>query len=82
MMCVMASRGGVARHIAVVGAGPCGLACGHELARLGHADWAIYEAADHAGGHASSHLDAAGFTWDEGGHVVFSHYGEIGRAHV
>ena len=75
----MAFRGGVERHIAVVGAGPCGLACGHELERLGHADWAIYEAADHAGGHASSHLDAAGFTWDEGGHVVFSHYGEFDR---
>ena len=75
----MASRGGVARHIAVVGAGPCGLACGHELERLGHADWAIYEAAGHAGGHASSHVDAAGFTWDEGGHVVFSHYGEFDR---
>ena len=39
----------------------------------------MFEAADHAGGHASSHLDAAGFTWDKGGHVVFSHFGEFDR---
>lgn len=75
----MAFRGGAARRIAVVGAGPCGLACGHELERLGHADWTIYEAADHAGGHASSEVDEAGFTWDQGGHVVFSHFGEFDR---
>jgi protoporphyrinogen oxidase len=69
-------RGG---HVAVVGAGPCGLACGRELTLLGHDDWALYEASDHAGGHASSHVDPAGFTWDEGGHVVFSHFGEFDR---
>src|SRR5215469_6233412 len=26
------------------------------------------------GGHASSSVDDQGFTWDEGGHVIFSHY--------
>lgn len=65
------------RHIAVVGAGPCGLACGRELRRLGHEDWTIYEQAAEAGGHAGSFLDPAGFTWDIGGHVVFSHFGEF-----
>jgi protoporphyrinogen oxidase len=34
----------------------------------------IVEAADHAGGLASSVVDAGGFTWDLGGHVLFSHY--------
>ena len=66
-------------HIAVVGAGPCGLACGHELQRLGYDDWALYERASVAGGHAGSEVDPAGFTWDQGGHVVFSHYGEFDR---
>jgi protoporphyrinogen oxidase len=66
-------------HIAIIGAGPCGLACGRELAALGHDDWAIYERADYAGGHASSAVDPAGFTWDQGGHVVFSHFGEFDR---
>jgi protoporphyrinogen oxidase len=66
-------------HVAVVGAGPCGLACGRELQRLGHDDWALYERAGEAGGHASSEVDPAGFTWDQGGHVVFSHFGEFDR---
>ena len=63
----------------MVGAGPCGLACGRELQLLGYENWALYEGSDHAGGHASSHVDSAGFTWDEGGHVVFSHFGEFDR---
>lgn len=63
--------------ILIVGAGPCGLACGRELDRLGQRDWLIVERADHAGGLASSVLDPAGFTWDMGGHVVFSHFGEF-----
>jgi UDP-galactopyranose mutase len=65
--------------VAIVGAGPCGLACGRELALLGHEDWAIYEREGVAGGHAGSVVDSAGFTWDQGGHVVFSHYGEFDR---
>lgn len=63
--------------ILIVGAGPCGLACARELDRLGHRDWLILERANHAGGLASSVVDPAGFTWDMGGHVVFSHFGEF-----
>src|SRR5215211_3208351 len=66
-------------RIAIIGAGPSGLACGRELDRLGHADWAIYERGGTAGGNASSVVDPAGFTWDLGGHVVFSHFGEFDR---
>jgi protoporphyrinogen oxidase len=64
-------------RILIVGAGPCGLACARELERLGHRDWLILERAEVAGGLASSVLDQAGFTWDLGGHVVFSHFGEF-----
>ncbi|HEY2772079.1 MAG TPA: FAD-dependent oxidoreductase [Solirubrobacteraceae bacterium] len=64
-------------RIVIIGAGPCGLACGRELDRLGHRDWVILERAGHAGGLASSVVDPAGFTWDLGGHVVFSHFGEF-----
>jgi protoporphyrinogen oxidase len=66
-------------RIVIVGAGPCGLACASELARLGHEDWVVYERSDRAGGLASSTVDTAGFTWDLGGHVVFSHFGEFDR---
>ncbi len=37
------------KHVAVVGAGPAGLACAHRLAMKGH-DVTIYEARDKAGG--------------------------------
>ncbi len=62
------------QRILIIGAGPCGLACGRELSRLGCEDWLILERATHAGGLASSVVDPAGFTWDLGGHVVFSHF--------
>ncbi|HEY4376597.1 MAG TPA: NAD(P)-binding protein, partial [Acidimicrobiales bacterium] len=65
--------------IVVVGAGPCGIGCLRELARLGAPDVVALEAAPVAGGLASSTVDAAGFTWDRGGHVVFSHHGEFDR---
>ena len=66
-------------RVAIVGAGPCGLACARELDRLGHDDWVVYERGEQAGGHAGSVVDPAGFTWDQGGHVVFSHFGEFDR---
>jgi protoporphyrinogen oxidase len=66
-------------RIAVIGAGPCGLGCGRELDRLGHRNYTIFERASRAGGHAGSEIDPAGFTWDQGGHVVFSHFGEFDR---
>jgi protoporphyrinogen oxidase len=64
-------------RVAIIGAGPCGLGCARELDRLGFREWAVYEREDHAGGLASSVLDPVGFTWDLGGHVVFSHFGEF-----
>jgi protoporphyrinogen oxidase len=66
-------------RILIIGAGPCGLGCARELDRLGHDNWLICEREPYVGGHASSHLDPNGFTWDEGGHVVFSHFGEFDR---
>ena len=66
-----------APEILIIGAGPCGIGCARELERLGHQNWLILERLDHAGGLASSVVDAAGFTWDLGGHVVFSHFGEF-----
>lgn len=63
-----------AERIAIIGAGPTGLGAACRLQELGHANWTLYEAAEDPGGLASSVLDANGFTWDLGGHVLFSHY--------
>jgi protoporphyrinogen oxidase len=62
------------KRIVIIGAGPTGLGAGYRLKELGHRNFAIYEAMPTIGGLASSFTDAAGFTWDIGGHVMFSHY--------
>lgn len=66
-------------RIVIIGGGPCGLACATELARQRHEDWLVCERHEHPGGLAASVVDEAGFTWDLGGHVVFSHFGEFDR---
>ncbi|MFN2397233.1 MAG: NAD(P)/FAD-dependent oxidoreductase [Gemmatimonadaceae bacterium] len=61
-------------RILIIGAGPTGIGAAWRLVEHGHDNWLLVDAADHAGGLASSAVDAAGFTWDHGGHVLFSHY--------
>lgn len=63
-----------APRILIIGAGPTGLAAADRLAQHGHEHWQLVESGSHAGGLASSVIDAQGFTWDLGGHVLFSHY--------
>lgn len=62
------------KKIVIIGAGPTGLGAGYRLKELGYQNFEIYDSLDHAGGLASSYKDAQGFTWDIGGHVMFSHY--------
>lgn len=62
------------KRILVIGAGPTGVGAARRLHELGYKNWTLYEASDYVGGHAASHVDAKGFVWDEGGHVIFSHY--------
>ena len=58
----------------IIGAGPTGLGAAYRLNELGENDFLVLEANDYPGGLAASFTDPAGFTWDIGGHVVFSHY--------
>nr|WP_287411369.1 FAD-dependent oxidoreductase [Pseudodesulfovibrio sp.] len=58
----------------IIGAGPTGLGAAHRLKELGNEDFLILEQHDYAGGLSASFTDDKGFTWDIGGHVVFSHY--------
>lgn len=60
--------------ILIIGAGPTGLGAATRLAQLGHEHWCLLDAEDGPGGLARSFRDEAGFTWDIGGHVQFSHY--------
>ncbi len=66
-------------RVLVLGAGPTGLGAAHGLCELGHTDWLVLEAAPQPGGLAASVVDEAGFTWDLGGHVQFSHYAYYDR---
>ena len=61
-------------RIVIIGGGPTGLGAAHRLEELGHSDWVLLEASAEFGGLASSEVDDQGFTWDLGGHVLFSHY--------
>lgn len=58
----------------IIGAGPTGLGAANRLRELGEDSFLILEKNDYVGGLAASFTDKAGFTWDVGGHVVFSHY--------
>lgn len=60
--------------IVIIGAGPTGLGCGYRLLELGHTNFGIFERHGYIGGLAHSFTDPKGFTWDIGGHVMFSHY--------
>ena len=62
------------KRIVILGAGPMGLGAAYRLQQLGHQDFVIYDQNDFVGGLAASFVDDAGFTWDIGGHVIFSHY--------
>ncbi len=62
------------KRVVVIGAGPTGLAAGYRLRELGYENFTILEARDKVGGLASSEKTRNGFTYDIGGHVLFSHY--------
>jgi UDP-galactopyranose mutase len=62
------------RKIVIIGAGPTGLAAGYRLRELGCRNFVMLEAREKVGGLASSETSPNGFTYDIGGHVLFSHY--------
>jgi protoporphyrinogen oxidase len=63
-----------APRIVIIGAGPTGLAAGYRLRELGYTNFLMLESRDKVGGLASSETSPNGFTYDIGGHVLFSHY--------
>lgn len=63
----------------IIGAGPTGLGAAWQLCRHGQNDFLVLERHPYVGGLSASFTDSAGFTWDVGGHVVFSHYPAFDR---
>lgn len=61
-------------RIVVIGAGPTGLGAGYRLNEIEYDNWDVYEMNPYVGGLSASFKDDKGFTWDIGGHIVFSHY--------
>ncbi len=60
--------------IVVLGAGLTGLGAAYRFTECRGPEFAVYEQHAYAGGHAASARTPEGFTFDEGGHVLFSHY--------
>ncbi len=67
----------MAERIIIIGGGPTGCGAARRLTQLGHGNWHLYERAPAFGGLAGSITDDVGFTWDIGGHVIFSHFAEF-----
>jgi len=63
-------------EVAILGAGMSGMAAARSLRDL---NYTIYEAGDHAGGHAASFFIDKGFLFDEGPHVSFTSDDRIKR---
>lgn len=61
-------------RIVILGAGPTGLGAGYRLQELGYQNFVLLDRNPYVGGLAHSFTDDQGFTWDIGGHVMFSHY--------
>ncbi len=59
-------------RIVIIGAGPTGLGAAIRLTELEHANWALYEKYHSCGGLSGTQRDHQGFSWDFGGHVLFT----------
>ena len=62
------------KRIVIIGAGPTGLGAAYRLKELGHTNFIVFEKNRYAGGLCASFRDDKDFTWDLGGHVIFSKY--------
>ena len=62
----------------ILGGGPTGLGAAGRLLAEGK-DFHLLEATPRFGGLSASFIDQQGFTWDLGGHVLFSHYDHFDR---
>lgn len=76
----MSSLNSFNQKILILGSGPCGLGTAYHLDKLGFTNWRVFERNSRVGGLSASFIDSKGFTWDIGGHVLFSHYSYFDKA--
>ena len=67
------------KRIVIIGAGPTGLSAALRLKKSNHRNFVVYERNSYVGGLCASFKDNKGFTWDLGGHVIFSRYNYFHR---
>ncbi|MBE7445621.1 MAG: NAD(P)-binding protein [Planctomycetia bacterium] len=67
------------KRIIILGAGPTGLGATCRLHEIGYKNWNIYEKNNYVGGLSASFKDKQGFTWDAGGHILFSNNDRFNR---
>ena len=58
----------------IIGAGPTGLGAAWRLHQCDHMDWIMVDAATGPGGLSATLTTPEGFLFDQGGHVLFSHF--------
>lgn len=66
--------------VLILGGGPTGLGSAWRLEQLKKYSWILVDAADRPGGMATTEIDAQGFAWDLGGHVIHSHFDAFNEA--
>jgi len=66
--------------IVIIGAGPTGIGAAYRLKELGYENFEVYEKNGFVGGLSASYKDDNGFYWDDGGHVLHSHYSYFDEA--
>ena len=64
----------------ILGAGPSALGTACQLTRINYHEWEIFERTTSIGGLSASFVDELNFTWDIGGHVLFSHFDYFDQA--
>ncbi|OGW75515.1 MAG: hypothetical protein A2Z72_05755 [Omnitrophica bacterium RBG_13_46_9] len=67
------------KKIIIIGTGPAGLGAAYRLKELKHSKFIVYERNSYAGGLCASFKDDKGFTWDLGGHILFTYYAYFDR---
>lgn len=60
--------------VLIIGGGPTGLGAAWQCSRHPNVEWLLCEQNPVLGGLSRSIVDVAGYTWDIGGHVCFSHF--------